>query len=706
MASSDVNLAIRSAFQEFDTHAEISLMKVLAGCYGDGFVNAIKDIPIIERPDTTAQDTQALMDEALRLLNPIKDYNEALASKLTDLVNQGIADGKDDMEIAADLRSQIPDILNNQPITIQREGKRPVSFTPESYADLIADTIPYSIRNEGYIQGLKRSGADGWISVATGDERMCEYCGDKDGQVFGFDDEYPPYHNRCKCRPIAYFRPKTPEEEEESKRLKDLAAKKPWENPQASDPYLSSRLKLAETADKDASEYFDWWKSDKSKSGSIPKRDLDRKKTSLARAVSEYKEASQKTISEVYHPQEGTIEEVLIKNKPETINKIYDSEIQKKFYSSIDDTNRFEEACEIHDKAILDYHKSLTETIENNLGLGPSREDIISDIKKFTAYNDDDRVPVDTLREIRASLCYQNSRYPEMNKILRTPKIEFNYFDNTYAATSSETVSGKNIIRFNLKDTVDHQFDIFTDLVSSYTHPEYCESYKSVVDHELGHSLDYKLGISDDSKIKSLFDSYVKTGSQKDLAQYAKKNIREFVAEGWAEYLNSPNPRPLSRQIGEIVEQYLGSVKEFPSGEGLVDIAESGIKKSIEKGVESVVETPAKTISDATESITKKVAEKARNEAVEVTGGAINPPSPTKAISDLAKSVVDPSSTNLADFGISETNLETVRYFQKGEKVLEVARVNDYYMVVERGTSGVKYVSSKNLQKYIIGKLA
>ena len=50
---------------------------------------------------------------------------------------------------------------------------------------------------------------------------------------------------------------------------------------------------------------------------------------------------------------------------------------------------------------------------------------------------------------------------------------------------------------------------------------------------------------------QSLNDQQIKDG----LSTYAKKNIGEFIAEGYAEYLNNPTPRDIARQIGEIIEK-------------------------------------------------------------------------------------------------------------------------------------------------------
>ena len=224
-----ISPTVQDSLQTLDARVELNLLEVLAKSYGEGFVKAVEGMEA--KPQIKKDDSRLLKEDVARLTKPIQDYNKALAGKVDEIVRDSFAAGKDDMEVARILRARIPEILNNEPITIQRPGKRPVSFTADEYADIVANVVPYAVRNEGYIRGLKEAGADGWQSVAVGDERMCPMCGEKHGQVYGWDDPKPPYHVSCRCRPVAYFRKKTKEEMAESERIKAWAEEKPWETP-------------------------------------------------------------------------------------------------------------------------------------------------------------------------------------------------------------------------------------------------------------------------------------------------------------------------------------------------------------------------------------------------------------------------------------------------------------------------------------------
>ena len=221
--------SIQDSLNSLNTRMELNMVEVLAKSYGEGFVKAVEGMEA--KPQIKKDDSRLLKEDVARMTRPIQDYNKALAGKVDEIVRDSFAAGKDDMEVARILRARIPEILNNEPITIQRPGKRPVSFTADEYADIVANVVPYAVRNEGYIRGLKEAGADGWQWVAVGDERMCPMCGAKHGQIYGWDDAKPPGHPGCRCRPIAYFRKRTKEEIIESERIKAWAEEKPWETP-------------------------------------------------------------------------------------------------------------------------------------------------------------------------------------------------------------------------------------------------------------------------------------------------------------------------------------------------------------------------------------------------------------------------------------------------------------------------------------------
>lgn len=91
--------------------------------------------------------------------------------------------------------------------------------------------------------------------------------------------------------------------------------------------------------------------------------------------------------------------------------------------------------------------------------------------------------------------------------------------------------------------------------VKSGFHPVGCDTIKSVFDHEMAHQIDYAVGLRNNAEMVKLHSSLTDEEIEKGLSRYATKNIAEFIAEGYAEYLNNPTPRELSRKIGEIIEK-------------------------------------------------------------------------------------------------------------------------------------------------------
>jgi len=117
------------------------------------------------------------------------------------------------------------------------------------------------------------------------------------------------------------------------------------------------------------------------------------------------------------------------------------------------------------------------------------------------------------------------------------------YGDYAYGISFNETKSSTKGIK---------EFDraLMRSLEAKF-HPVGCGTYKSVMDHELGHAIDYMLDLRKDAEVVALWRSW--GGDKESLSAYARQNIAEFIAEAWAEYINNPSPRPVAKRIGEII---------------------------------------------------------------------------------------------------------------------------------------------------------
>ena len=99
-------------------------------------------------------------------------------------------------------------------------------------------------------------------------------------------------------------------------------------------------------------------------------------------------------------------------------------------------------------------------------------------------------------------------------------------------------------------------------------HPVGCDTQKSVLDHEFGHSIYYALELdkvfahAEDEPLgklrKFIVDEYRKKKDyiRSNLSLYAATDLSEFFAEAFAEYQNNPEPRHIAKTVGDYLEQY------------------------------------------------------------------------------------------------------------------------------------------------------
>ncbi len=121
---------------------------------------------------------------------------------------------------------------------------------------------------------------------------------------------------------------------------------------------------------------------------------------------------------------------------------------------------------------------------------------------------------------------------------------------NKYAGVSINEVWGKdkNIILANVKKDVEDRW-----------HPQGCDTIKSIFDHEIGHQLDYALNLRNNKHMINLYNSISKFNKSVGLSMYSNYSIKEFIAEGWTEYINNPYPRDIAMKIGKIIKKELES---------------------------------------------------------------------------------------------------------------------------------------------------
>lgn len=157
---------------------------------------------------------------------------------------------------------------------------------------------------------------------------------------------------------------------------------------------------------------------------------------------------------------------------------------------------------------------------------------------------------------VQGSKQYQDSLDFNLRSFAQKHRIP----SNTYAISHSNgsgVFSDLNGITINNKQgkTAAAMKKSLQNDVKNGFHPVKCDTIKSVVDHEAGHQLDRLIGLADNEDFLKYYKSLSPDDITKGLSRYATTNIREFIAEGWSEYLNNPSPRPIAKKIGEFVKK-------------------------------------------------------------------------------------------------------------------------------------------------------
>jgi SPP1 gp7 family putative phage head morphogenesis protein len=151
------------------------------------------------------------------------------------------------------------------------------------------------------------------------------------------------------------------------------------------------------------------------------------------------------------------------------------------------------------------------------------------------------------------------SRYPQLKGldelIVSSEVAKGNFADN---------LSQIGSIRLNKKYFTDDKLLIkeYLNSVEFNIHPQKT-TYEALLAHEIGHSLGEYLekekGLSRNQVKKDVLKvaNYTAKDVPEKLSESADYNASEFIAEAFAEYVNSPNPRKLAKKFGEYINKKL-----------------------------------------------------------------------------------------------------------------------------------------------------
>lgn len=342
--------------------------------------------------------------------------------------------------------------------------------------------------------------------VATLDNHTSEICQSMDGKVFKSGEiqigvNAPPLHCRCRSVMVPYFEDNITERAARDKDGKTV--------------YIDGNMK-----------YGDWFKK------FIDDGDVTESLEDVIRVYNIFKPAETIHEAEQFARNSG-VENVSFKN--------VDLEIANDMNKSL--AEHFEDFPELK--------KNI-----NFWGSAQEKKKFLGDVvqkhyeKHYASY-----------RETFGSKFVDNKIKKQVTSYFRTSGEWAHAFDHrdyfkddmfSGIAINKKYGSDLPLLKSGLKRSLESQF-----------HPVGCDTVKSIFDHEFGHQLDYLLDISNNPDFIKIYTQGVngKHVTKNNLSKYAinsnnlRTNKRETIAEAWAEYRNNPEPRDISKAIGELIEK-------------------------------------------------------------------------------------------------------------------------------------------------------
>lgn len=131
--------------------------------------------------------------------------------------------------------------------------------------------------------------------------------------------------------------------------------------------------------------------------------------------------------------------------------------------------------------------------------------------------------------------------------------------------------------------------DIVIENSNSGFYTKGAKDFGYIMSHEIGHEIDKTIGFANTNVFKEIYAREHAKGIQnviENLSKYgataggrASHKPAEMIAEAWAEFISSPNPRPLAKEIGEAMLKQYHEVYIKSTGVNYTDWKEQNIKK-------------------------------------------------------------------------------------------------------------------------------
>lgn len=170
-----------------------------------------------------------------------------------------------------------------------------------------------------------------------------------------------------------------------------------------------------------------------------------------------------------------------------------------------------------------------------------------------------DGVPLEVAQNLYITSNKIFSRYPQLkglDELIVSDKVAKDHFADNLSQIGS--------IRLNKNSFTDKKQLIkeYQNTVDFNIHPPKT-TYEALLAHEIGHSLGEYLekekGLSRNIVKKDVLKmaNYKPKDVSEKLSKSADVSASEFIAEAFAEYINSPNPRKIAKKFGEYINEKL-----------------------------------------------------------------------------------------------------------------------------------------------------
>jgi SPP1 gp7 family putative phage head morphogenesis protein len=450
----------------------------------------------------------------------IWQYQDIMKADLSKLLQSGLIAGKNPRVLAKDIKKYFigePELKN---------GKKGAVFN----AERLMRTELARVQTEAQRQSFEMNGFTQYIFLALGD--ACDICKDIDENHYNVKDmmpglNAPPMHPHCRCSTAAY------EDDDEYNAwleyLNEGGTTEEW-NKTGKAKWEASKKAKTEEENEDVVAY------------KKARAELEEARKQAAIAQEEADELMDKLTD-------------ADEDEADKINALFEK--------------RYDEAQELKARA-EELEKGMKEKEAKAL---KGFEEQINARFKFTHPAKLEGMSFEVAEKVAATYEKVFNKYPELIGKLNGFELKKINDINEYGQTvfSKDGVENGRIylnkMYFGDANGLDALEGRMKDAIAKGHHAAGTETFEGVIAHEIGHAIDAVLSnagagignrVAQNNVLRSQgIDTKDQKAIKEMLSGYASTKPSEFMAEGFAESVTSPNPRKLAREIEKAYKEYI-----------------------------------------------------------------------------------------------------------------------------------------------------